>query len=231
MPDRRRLGWCLLAGLAFVPLVWAYSQVRSIYDPRYLVGSLPPLALGVAAICSSLASIDRRLGIAAAVAVVLVMAPASRLWLDGWREAGGLAPTRQLVDALGARIRSGDVLLASDARSFFPLAYELSRPAGEGRQVAAPLYDWDSGTDPFYLGQTLIDDAHRVTEQEVAAGGWAGALPGLTGDGSVWLVSLAHDTNEDLDFAPLDDGRLREVDRLVVEPVNEAGQARRLEVP
>jgi hypothetical protein len=246
--SRSRLGWCLLAGLVFLFLVWAVSQARSIYDTRYLGAALAPLALAIAAGGVASWRIGQRFagrvwprvrgaaeGGEAPAALVLVallvwiMAGPVRTWLDDWRHERGLAPTRELVAALPPRLRAGDALLALDARSYFPLAYYAARSADQGRPLPV-VRDWDSGSEPFYRGQSLLPPDSIVDEAAVRALGWHGALPGLAADGHIWLVALANGRSEDLGFAPLERGDLVEVDRLIVEHEGNPGQARVLVV-
>lgn len=245
---RSRLGWCLLAGLAFPFLVWAVSQARSIYDTRYLGAALGPLALAVAAggVASwriaqrilgrvwhrgrgALAGGEAWASLVLVASLVVIVAGPVRTWLDDWRHERGLAPTRELVAALQPRLRDGDALLALDARSYFPLAYYAARSADLGRQLPA-LRDWDSGGEPFYRGQSLLPPGSIVDEATVGSLGWHGALPGLADDGYIWLVALANGRSEELGFAPLDRGELVEVERLIVEHEGNPGQARKLEV-
>jgi 4-amino-4-deoxy-L-arabinose transferase-like glycosyltransferase len=240
-PARRRLGWCLAAGIAFVGLVWAVSLGRSIYDTRYLAAALPAVALAIAAGTEALgraaahaagrlsgarsaALADGAIRLGVAALAISVTGIAAGGWLADWRREGGLPPTKQLFDELARRARPGDVLLALDARSYFPIAWELDRRARLGATLPVAAYDWEPPGEPFFRGQSLLDPAVRVTPDEAAAG-WSTALPGLAPGGRVWLVALANDRDEDLGFDPLDAGELREVERIVVEPVDEAGQA------
>jgi hypothetical protein len=238
---RRCLGWCLLAGVAFVPLVWAISLVRSIYDTRYLAAALPAVALGIAggadvlgrvaaAALSTIGAGGARQAVRAttmaAIALVAVWTTGlgAYAFVSDWRRERGLPPTRQVLDAVESRLQPGDVLLAADARSYFPLAWELHR-----RGLDVPAWDWEPPGEPFFRGHALLDAGTRVTPEEATAG-WEVALPGLGRNGRIWLIALANDRDEDLHFAPLADGEMREVERVVVEPVDEAGQARALEL-
>jgi hypothetical protein len=135
------------------------------------------------------------------------------------------------VQALGPRLRSGDVLLSLDARTFFTLAYESEMLARRGEPLAAPLRNWDSGHEPFYRGQALIRDDETITAGELAELGWRKALPEMGLEGNVWLVAIADGWKERLGFAPLDSGQVRELDRIVTFRGGEIAQARRLEVP
>jgi 4-amino-4-deoxy-L-arabinose transferase-like glycosyltransferase len=245
---RSRLGWCLLAGLAFPFLVWTVSQARSIYDTRYLGAALGPLSLGLAAggvagwrtaqrfvgrvrlrTRGAAAGTEAPAALVLVVLLVWLMAGPVRAWLDDWRLERGLAPTRELVAALQPQLRDGDALLALDARSYFPLAYYAAQSARQGRPLPA-LRDWDSGAEPFYRGQSLLPPGSIIDEATVRSLGWHGALPGLADDGHVWLVALANGRSKDLGFAPLDRGELVEVERLIVEHEGNPGQARELEV-
>jgi hypothetical protein len=255
---RRTLGWCLLAGLAVPLALWAISQFRSIYDTRYLGPVVAPLALAIAAGFQLAFAIlraraagrrvpagRRRLppgrrfageevavGAAALLAIGLLLAGpmgiALGLWLDEWRSERGLAPTQGFVVALRPRLGPGDVVISLDARSYFPLAYAAHRLAEAGEPLPAPVFDWDSGREPFYRGQSLIPPGRVLDAADVEeAGGW-GRLPGLGRGSSIWLAILARGRDEPLGFAPLAEGELEEVARIVVAPVGQAAEARQL---
>jgi hypothetical protein len=246
----RRLGWCVAAGLGLTVGVWAVSLFRSIYDTRYLEASLPPLAMAIAA--GGLAfvrgvtnlwarvrpwgtrlsepRVSTAAGLLSAAILLWAMVPATTTWLDDWRFSTGPSPTRDVVTAIAARIRPGDIVLAVDARSYFTLAYEAEMFRRRGTPLAGPVLGWDSGNQPFYWAQSLISPTDTVTAASLASAGWRGAVPALAPDGSIWLVALANGRNERVGFAPLETGRAREVDRLVLEKHNGVGQIRQLEV-
>jgi hypothetical protein len=171
------------------------------------------------------------IAVGALVALLLLRAlvPGTRAWLEEWRREMGLGPTQELLAELDPRFRSGDVILALDARSYFTLAYEAEMHRRHG-QPLPPVRNWDSGNEPFYRGQTLIRADVTITAAEFAARGVRGTMPDLRDGGSVWLVAIANGRREDLDFGPLESGALREVGRVVVEREGEAAQARQLEV-
>lgn len=250
----RRLGWCAVAGLGLTVGVWALSLFRSVYDTRYLEGSLPPLALAIAAgglaFVRGVAWIAARPSIArdttrtrvtparaSAAAAVLsgaillfAMVPVTSTWLDDWRFTTGPSPTREVIAAIAARMQPGDVVVAVDARSYFTLAYEAETRRRSGAPLAGPLLSWDSGNEPFYWAQSLISPTDTVTAARLGSAGWRAAFPGLAPEGSIWLVALANGRNERIGFGPLETGRAREVDRLVLERHNGVGQIRQLEV-
>lgn len=59
--ELRLLGWCVAAGMALTVALWGVSLVRSIYDTRYLVASLPPFAIALAAGAEAIAGLLQRL--------------------------------------------------------------------------------------------------------------------------------------------------------------------------
>jgi dolichyl-phosphate-mannose-protein mannosyltransferase len=246
----RRLGWCVAAGLGLTVGVWAVSLFRSVYDTRYLEASLPPLAIAIAAgglaFTRIVASISTRSSVArrrvtpvraSAAAAVLsgavllfAMVPVIITWLDDWRFTTGPSPTRDVIAAIASRMHPGDVVVAVDARSYFTLAYEAEMRRRSGEPLAGPLLSWDSGTQPFYWAQSLISATDTVPAKKLASAGWRAAFTDLAPDGSIWLVALANGRNERIGFAPLETGRAREVDRLVLESHNGVAQIRQLEV-
>ena len=243
---RRLLGWSLLAGAGLVVLLWAVSQSRSVYDSRYFGAAVVPVALALAAGIEGLAGAvarraEHRAGLAATLRFVargalvafvgLVMLRSVDLWLEDWREDRYVAPARQLVAALRERVRPGDVLLASDARSYFPVAYLMDRAADRGDPLPAPLLTWDSGREPFYRAQSLIEEGRILRHGSVRQRGWRAALPQLAPDGRLWLLVVANGRNPDIDFEPLERGEVREVERSIVSAPTEVSQIRRLELP
>jgi uncharacterized membrane protein len=246
----RRLGWCVAAGLGLTVGVWAVSLFRSVYDTRYLEASLPPLAIAIAAgglaFARGVAWIFARSSLvrtrvtpthASAAAAVLsgaillyAMVPVTITWLDDWRFTTGPSPTREVVAAIATRMHRGDVVLAVDARSYFTLAYEAEMRRRSGEPLAGPLLSWDSGNQPFYWAQSLMSPTDTVSAAALASTGWRAAFADLAPNGSMWLVALANGRNERIGFAPLETGRAREVDRLVLVSHNGVGQIRRLEV-
>lgn len=235
-PERRSLAWVCLAGVALVPMLWAISQVRSVYDTRYLGAAIAPLVLLVAAGVLRLADALRARRVPAPVGLVaaLVAVPAlagSSLGVAGWIAGGDVSRSRDVIDQVAVLARPGDVIMAVDARSFFPLDYYASRRADAGTPLPDPVLTWDSGRQPFYNGQTLIDSAVTVRAADARAFGMRAALPGLAPGGHLWLLAVANGTNEKLNVAPLDDGDLPRLRRIFVGAPSETGQIVEVAVP
>lgn len=245
-PGLGLLGPCLLGGVGFVVAIWAVSQVRSVYDHRYLGAAGAPLAVAIAA--GALAA-GRLLKYApqpisawlphpshlawrlAAVALVVTLsAPFAVEWLTSWRGGRDIAPVRELLTYVEGRVRSGDALLAFDARAYFSLAYEAGRP-GRGAFGAAPVLDWDSGHEPSFRGSGLIDERLVIDGAALARHGVQEALR-LAPDGRVWLIAEGVEAHGPLPFAPVADGSLRVVERTIMGAERyEAAQAVLLELP
>jgi hypothetical protein len=226
------LGLAVIAGLAFVPLVWLYSQFHSFFDSRYFGAGVAPLA--IAAACGSCWLWPRiRPGVvraAAGTGLALLLLGGMVAWIDQWRAEVGLTPAGQLLAVLEQEMRPGDVALALDARSYFQVAYLLGHE-GTRDHLPGPLFTWSTGSEPFFYGQSLISPDALATSSRAAAAGWTATLPGLAPDGRIWLIALANGSAEDLGFRPLMSGELAEVRRIVLAPAGEAGQLVQLRVP
>jgi len=111
-------------------------------------------------------------------------------------------------------MRPGDVLLAVDARSYFPLAYESGR-SSHPTTLPGPLWFWDDGSEPAFFGSGLIDASRSVVPRIAERGGRL-TIPGLAPNGSIWIVPLTNDDYELGTFAPLARGEVVEVSRTVV---------------
>jgi hypothetical protein len=245
-PGERTAGIVLVCGAAFVPAVWAVSQVRPVYDTRYLLPGLVPMLLlaaaGIARTADWLGRIPRRLstrtpsGIPAHVAgiafravivaaLALPMALADVSWLSGWTANLGVAPTRAIVDRLTMEVQPGDVVLAVDARSYFSTAYYAARLGEAGHALPCPVLAWDSGVQPFFYGQSLIDPTLTVAASDARARGLRNVLPGLGPNGRIWLVAAANGRNQKVGFDPMDKGVVRETDRqILTQPSGDAAQ-------
>ncbi len=256
---RRVAGWCVLAGVGVVALVWAVSLVRSIFDTRYFAASVPPLALAVGAGVGALvawagdlvawagaryapgapraegglrtpAGFVRAGLFLSALTLALLLDPFVRVWLKDWRDGRDVEPARQLLAAVAPRLGPDDVLLARDARTYFPIAYHIRRSGGHPIPASTPLLAFDSGNEPFYRGNALIEEDVLLRRSETDRG-WRGALSQLGRDGDVWLLDLAFDDDEDRRFEPIEEGEVQELEELVVDTTEREGTARRLAVP
>lgn len=236
-PGELMAGIVLVCAAAFVPVVWAVSQVRPVYDTRYLLPGLVPTLLLAAAglaraadwigqiservsrrtpsgIPADAVRIACRLVIVAMLALPMAMADVS--WLSGWSANQGIAPTRATVDRLSREVQPGDVVLAVDARSYFTTAYYAARLAEAGHPLPGPVLAWDSDDQPFFYGQSLIEPTSTVSAAAARAFGMHNVLPGLGPNGRIWLVAEANGRNQKVGFAPMETGVVHEVDRQVV---------------
>ncbi len=217
-----------LLSLAIVPIVWLGSQVHPAYDTRYFSAVLPALAggLGVLAVRALHAAGSRtpRIGygwLGLPLALLMVGVAVSSV---AQRTADPtISPTKATALVLAAQMRAGDVVIATDPRSYFALAYEAERSTDPIR-LPGPVLCWDSGRQPFYLGGALIPPSKKVR----AGTGLASQLSQLVPGGRIWLVALANGANKDLGFAPLNDGQVRQLSRIVVNRDHEPGQIREL---
>jgi len=228
--DRRVpvLGATVIAGLAFVPLVWIYSQVHSVYDARYFGPSIAPLALAAAAGWGWLSRRAPKVARIPATGVFAVLLFGGALtWLGGWRSTSGPAPAREALGFLDQRMRPGDIVLVEDARSYFSLAYLLGRDGARVR-LPGPLYVWQSATEPFFDGQSLLDPRTLAQAERIARIGWSDGFSGLAAGGRIWLVSLATEPAGRRTVLPLDAGDLQEIGRVFVTSAGATGEIREL---
>jgi hypothetical protein len=207
----RALVVVLGVGFCLVPVLWIYSQFRSIYDARYLAGLVPLFALALAAGISdagglsgrmvrSRARVAFRASLLAAFALVIGgMVAASCVAVDSARNDRDREPGRQAAAILGQEARAGDVVVALDARSYFPLRYYLERGGLLGRS-GVRLVEWHRPGEAFYAGWQDIEPSDRLEEPELEAVGWDDALR-LPPTATVWLVSIV-DPVKDFDGLP-----------------------------
>lgn len=216
-PERLATALAICGGASLILLWWTISQWRSAYDARYLGAAIPPLAMAIAVGWERLA-LRLRTGrgatvftIVSATLVVLIgigTVVAEVTWISG----KGLEPARAAGLALSQRVRAGDVVLVADARSYFPVAYLVGRES-DPITIAAPVLYWRSRSEAPFSGGDLVAPGDSVTEDQSLA---PGDLPGLSPEGSIWLVAIADPQGEVGSFTPLADGRVTEIQRLVV---------------
>jgi 4-amino-4-deoxy-L-arabinose transferase-like glycosyltransferase len=222
----RLLPLAIVLAVGLVPVLWTYSQVRSIYDPRYLGSAFPPFAIAVAA---SLAFVARRvdlprhrigpttrrlLALLAILTIVSPVAIGAAGAVERWRSQTERDPAREMAQTLSGLVGPGDVVLTLNAQSYFPLRYYLVRSGDAGR-LGVRLFDWHRPSAAFFTGWQDIEDAEILDASRIEALGWEGAAH-LAPGGSLWLVSLVDPGYEFPLFAPLQTGAVREIRRIDV---------------
>jgi hypothetical protein len=229
----RLLGWAVVFGLLLIPLAWLYSQLHSVWDVGYFGNVIAPLAIALAAGGRALARRlprTRSVALVIGVIVALVLGYSAAERLQERLADTDLTPARQVYDRLASLARPGDVVLAIDSRSDFALQYLLERRT-DPLPLAASLYTWDNGHEPFFYGQGLIDGSRLLTEARVrSGGGWTSVFPGLGQGGRVLLVDLEDDDLANLGFGPLDDGELDQRERIDISYAGRIAQIRTLVV-
>jgi hypothetical protein len=236
----RLFGLAALLGTSLVVVIWLYSQVEPVYDARYLGAAAAPLAALIAAGFVAVVRAFRRHPLASrlvaaslAVAVLGPMTSASLTLVDRLDANSGTDPARQTAQRLLSVVRPGDVVLALDAQTYFPIDYYLGQTAA-GSQIDRQLYDWDANNEPFYLGTSLIQSSRVIDEPLIARLGWQAALPALRPGGTIWLVTITNGDDANLGFDPLAGGTLVQQSTVFV-PSSPAqsrdGQIRALLVP
>jgi mannosyltransferase len=208
----RSLALALALGIALVPATWLYSQFRSIYDARYLGAAVPPFCIAIAAVVVAAAewlrprlrfrpsqeaprsrlSLPPQLALSAlasllAAPLVVPTAIGAGSNVDSLVAENGIDPSRQVVAELAARARPGDVVLALNAQTYFPLAYYLDS-TGEGERLGLELYEFHRPTAAYFTGWQDIDPERVIEPEEVWQLGWQTAL-GMPFPRTVWLVA------------------------------------------
>jgi hypothetical protein len=138
----------------------------------------------------------------------------------------GLDPGRQVAQRLETLVKPGDVVVAANAQSFFPLSYYLYE-TGAAQRLGIALFDWHPPTAAFFTGWADIDPRQLIEPATVARVGWRAAI-GLAPEGSIWVVSLVNADREQIYFSPLDQGQLVQLERILVAGNGRVGQIRRV---
>jgi hypothetical protein len=187
-------------GFCLVPALWIYSQFRSVYDARYLAGLVPIFGLAFAVgaadagglagrLVGNRARRASRLGVSALLVMAVGgMLAASCLGIDSAHADEDRDPGRQAAVTLQREVRSGDVVVALDARSYFPLRYYLDRDGWLG-ESGVRLVEWHRPGEAFYAGWQDIEPSDRLEEAELERLGWEDALR-LPPSATIWLASI-----------------------------------------
>jgi hypothetical protein len=236
----RLLAVALMLDFGLIPAVWVYSQVHSIYDGRYLANAFPPFAIAVAvgavAIGRGLRGRLPSLRVVPLVLVagllalpVIVSAFTSAQIVADARDDTGMDPGRQVAQKLATVVQPGDVVIAVNAESFFPLSYYLYQ-TGEAQRLGIKLFDWHPPNSAFFTGWMDIEPGQRVEPATVAKLGWSAAI-GLAPGRSIWVVTLVNSDQQRIYFAPLEQGQLTQVGRILVAGNQRIGQIRQAVLP
>jgi len=221
------LALALALDFGLIPVVWTFSQFHSIYDPRYLGAAVPPFAIAVGAAASALGRLLRPAfrgarPVSYAVLASLIVVPllcstafASGQSISASGQSQGIEPGREVAQELARVVKPGDVVIAVNAQSYFPLAYYLDS-TGEAQRLGIALYDWHSPTAAFFTGWADIDSTQRIEPAAVGFVGWRSAIH-LGAANSIWVVSLVDSDHARIYFTPLESGQLRETDRIIVQ--------------
>ena len=232
----RLLALALALGVGLVPVVWAYSQLHSIYETRYLGAAFPPLAIASGAALLVAAGRLRRnlrtaqwlpqgaLAILLVVPIASVMAVGTAYSVDQSVRGIGIEPARQMAQELGGLAHPGDAIITLNAQTYFPLDYYL-RQTGVAERLGIELFDWHRPSAAYFTGWMDIDGANIVDDAKVAGAGWSGALH-LAPGGVLWCVTLVDPDREFANFTPLAAGRLRQLKRIPVSGGGLTGEIR-----
>jgi hypothetical protein len=210
--DARRLrlfGLAALLGTSLAVVIWLYSQIEPVYDPRYLGAAAVPLAVLIAAGWAVVSKVrGGRVGAALlAVAILGPMTSGALLVVANLDADQGADPGREAAQELVPLVQPGDVVLSLDAQTYLPVAYYLNQTSA-GSEANSEMYDWNPPNEPFYVGASLIPAGRVIDESLVTEVGWQSALPGLRPGGTIWLVTVVNGDQSNLGFAPLEDGEL-----------------------
>jgi 4-amino-4-deoxy-L-arabinose transferase-like glycosyltransferase len=232
----RLLALALTLGLSLVPGIWIYSQVRSIYDTRYFGSAVPhfAIAIGAAAVLAArwlrprVAPAARMpagaLPVLAALPIACLMTVAGGINVASSLDEYGLDPSRQVVQELASKVRPGDVVLALNAQTYFPLTYYLDA-RGEAERLGIELYEFHLPTAAFFTGWRDIDTDRVIEPAAVAQLGWKGCLH-LPAGGTVWLVALDNHDRYFSSFSAYEAGTLRETWSIVIHGFGKEGEIR-----
>jgi hypothetical protein len=223
----RLLGLAIAFGFGLMPAVWVYSQLHSIYDPRYLGPAFPAVAIAMSSAVVVAARYLRRrfrfagllphglLAILLVAPIVSAMAVGTARGVEASRSAAAVEPGRQMTQELAALVQPGDVVITLNAQTYFPLEYYLFG-SGEAQRLGVGLYDWHRPTAAFFTGWQDIDSASILDASKIADLGWEGAAH-LAPGRSLWLVTLVNPGYEFPLFTPLQTGAVRESQRINVQ--------------
>jgi mannosyltransferase len=159
----------VVAGIGVMVAWWLLSLVRPAFDVRYMGPAVPPFAIAIAAGVLTVARRARgwlraRRLVAAGAAIALALVGWSAVQFDARLIDGPVAPAEAAVALLSQRVSPGDLVLAADARSFFPVAYLVGRSSNPVA-ISAPLRYWRSGTEPAFTGGDLVPSTMSVSSR------------------------------------------------------------------
>ena len=226
--EGRLLALALLLDMGLVPVVFLYSQIHSIYDPRYLGSAAPPffiaLSLGIAAatrwarsrrttanpgepglLARTIAS--RSSGIALTGVVVVSMLAGAVCQISDLHREISVDAARETAAELAGRVQPGDVVLALNAQTYFPLDYYLDDATRD--RLGIRLLECRRPDAAYFTGWQVIDGSARIDAPRLSSEGWGNAL-GLGPHNTVWLVALDDQAKEFRRIAPYEQGQVVE---------------------
>jgi uncharacterized membrane protein len=158
--------WCTVWLMVPVLLAVTAAQFSNIsYNPRYVIVSLPPLMILLAAgIVSILRSRNASLGAVATLAILTVIA-LSNLY---WNTAYAREDVRPLAQMLRSNSEAGNVLVFENNHVMTALAYygmDYGAPALGGRSSSLTLYVEPRGNEPDRTLTSTVADLQRVIKE------------------------------------------------------------------
>jgi 4-amino-4-deoxy-L-arabinose transferase-like glycosyltransferase len=204
----------IAGGIGLLVAWWLASLVRPAFDVRYMGPALPPFAIAIAAGVGAVAREARgwlraRRFVTAGAAIALALVGWSAVQFDARLINGPVAPAGASVALLSQRVSAGDLVLAADARSFFPVAYLVGR-SSDPVAMAAPVRYWRSGSELAFTGGDLVPPTMSISSR--ARLDELVASPG----GAIWLVAITDPQGELAHFVSVAGLGLTEEERYVV---------------
>jgi 4-amino-4-deoxy-L-arabinose transferase-like glycosyltransferase len=212
-PDALGTALALGGGIGLAIAWWLASLWRPAYDVRYMGPLVPPLAIATGAGVEWFWKQASRWrmrwrGVAIVVAAaVLALFGLGTVRFEAELIGGPVDPAEAAVGLLAREVARGDLVLASDAQSFLPIAYLIGR-SSDPIELPVPVRYWRSGLEVTYTGGDLVP-AELVIQRSARLDELV-ATPG----GSIWLVAITYPEAEVRSFAALTG--LTELNRLEV---------------
>jgi hypothetical protein len=216
-------------GIGLMVAWWLASLVRPAFDVRYMGPAVPPFTIAIAAGLGAVGRQARgwlraRRFVAAGGAIALALVAWSAVQFDARLIDGPVAPAEASVALLSQRVSPGDLVLAADARSFFPVAYLVGRRS-DPVAMSAPVRYWRSGTERAYLGGDLVPSTMTISPRARLD-----ELVGSPGSG-IWLVAITDPEAELAQFVSVTGHSVTEMERYTVRHGAASGLVVRFGIP